>query len=178
MIQLLVKKCFSSLGQILYKLALFHLTHKKEGRKESHCDVTENMWCHLTATVGRWFPPPPFFAHDLFNFSTRNPIFWLTIQYFDPFSNFSTYHQKFQLLIQFIDLPYNISTYHPFQPPIKFFNPKSKISFHQVNFSTIIQLFNPQSNFSIHYSIFWLLIQFFNPQTSFLTHYPIFQPTI
>ena len=21
------------------------------------CDITENMWCHLTATVGRWFPP-------------------------------------------------------------------------------------------------------------------------
>ena len=20
------------------------------------CDVTENMWCHLTVTVGRWFP--------------------------------------------------------------------------------------------------------------------------
>ena len=35
----------------------FTITHKKEERKERHCDVTENMWCHLTATVGRWFPP-------------------------------------------------------------------------------------------------------------------------
>ena len=30
---------------------------KKEERKERHYDVTENMWRHLTATVGRWFPP-------------------------------------------------------------------------------------------------------------------------
>ena len=45
------------LGQILYKLAFFHITHKKEERKERHCYVTESMWCHLTATVGRWFPP-------------------------------------------------------------------------------------------------------------------------
>ena len=27
-------------------------TQKKEERKDRHCDVTENMWCHLTATVG------------------------------------------------------------------------------------------------------------------------------
>ena len=48
---------FSLLGQILYQLAFFHITHKKEERKDRHCDVTENMWCHLTVTVGRWFPP-------------------------------------------------------------------------------------------------------------------------
>ena len=47
----------SLLGQILYKLAFFHKTHKKEERMEHHCNVTEDMWCHLTATVGRWFPP-------------------------------------------------------------------------------------------------------------------------
>ena len=52
--QLLVKKnVFSLLGQILYKLAFFHITHKKEERKDRHCDGTENMWCHLIATVGR-----------------------------------------------------------------------------------------------------------------------------
>ena len=50
---------------MLYKLAFFHITHKKEERKERHCDVTENMWCHLTATAGRGFPP--LFANDLFN---------------------------------------------------------------------------------------------------------------
>ena len=43
MIQLLEKNVFSLLGQILYKLAFFHITHKKEERKERHCDVTENM---------------------------------------------------------------------------------------------------------------------------------------
>ena len=26
---------------------------QKEERKERHCEITENMWCHLTATVGR-----------------------------------------------------------------------------------------------------------------------------
>ena len=43
MIQLLVKKVFSLLGQILYKLAFFHITHKKEEIKDRLCDVTENM---------------------------------------------------------------------------------------------------------------------------------------
>ena len=52
-IQLLIKNVFSLLGQILYKLAFFHIEHKKEERKEHLYDVTENMWCHLTATVGR-----------------------------------------------------------------------------------------------------------------------------
>ena len=58
------KNVFSLSGQILYKLAFCHITHKKEERKERHCDVTENMWCHLTATV------VPLFAHDLF------PVSW------------------------------------------------------------------------------------------------------
>ena len=31
----------------------FFLHTKKEERKGLHCDVTENMWCHLSATVGR-----------------------------------------------------------------------------------------------------------------------------
>ena len=48
MIQLLVENVFSLLGQILHKLAFFHMSHKKEERKERHCDVTENMWCDLT----------------------------------------------------------------------------------------------------------------------------------
>ena len=43
MIQLLVKNVFGLLGQILYELAFFHITHKKEERKEHHFDVTENM---------------------------------------------------------------------------------------------------------------------------------------
>ena len=37
------KNVFSLLGQILYKLAFFHITHEKEERKGRHCDVTENM---------------------------------------------------------------------------------------------------------------------------------------
>ena len=53
MIQLLEKNVFSLLGQILYKLTFIHITHKKEDGKDHHCDITENMWCHLTATVGR-----------------------------------------------------------------------------------------------------------------------------
>ena len=55
MIQLLVKNVFSLLGQILYKLAFFHITHKKEGRKERHCDVTENMRCHLSDGTSQKF---------------------------------------------------------------------------------------------------------------------------
>ena len=48
---------FKNRNQILYKLAFFHITHKKKKGR----NVTENMWCHLTATVGRWFP---LFAHS------------------------------------------------------------------------------------------------------------------
>ena len=34
----------------VYECLVLH-AKKKKGRKS--CDVTENMWCHLTVTVGR-----------------------------------------------------------------------------------------------------------------------------
>ena len=48
--------------QYIYDLLLFF--HLNQGMDillldfiRTTCDVTENMWCHLTATVARWFPP-------------------------------------------------------------------------------------------------------------------------
>ena len=42
-IQLLVKNVFSLLGQILYKLAFFHITHKK--KKGRNATVTSLKTC-------------------------------------------------------------------------------------------------------------------------------------
>ena len=49
--------CLAFWAKFCINWSFFILHTKKEEGKERHCDITENMWCHLTATVGRWFPP-------------------------------------------------------------------------------------------------------------------------